>query len=151
MRNEIPLPNFTGVAAGQTATMTLASGGNLTYHKIVLAFYCTNSGNGNQANLESYVTQVRMKINGTVQRTFSAKEIDSINAFYNRSLQTNGTSAYLEIFLSEPWRSSAAEEDVLAWGTADVQNFTIEVDIAAGVTGPTLTPDRQRPLGTQNR
>lgn len=153
MRNEIALPNFNGVAAGQTASTSLPCGGNLTYHKIVLAFYCTNAGNGNQANTESYVSQVRLKVNGTVQRTFTAKELDSINAFYHRPLQTNGTSAYLEIFLSEPWRRSPAEEDALAWGTADVGNFTIEADLAAGVTGPTLTPKAEveyvsRPMGT---
>jgi hypothetical protein len=144
VRNLVTLPNFNGVGAGQTATVQLPVG-NMTYHKIILAYGCTNASNGNQTNTEAHITQVRLKLNGKIQRVFSAKQLDSINAFNNRSFQSltpNGGTAlgYLEIFLSEPWRRTAAGEDALAWGTADISTFQIEVDIAAAATGPTLIP-----------
>lgn len=139
MRNLVTTPNFNGVAPGQTATVQLPVG-NVTYHKLVLAYNCTNAGNGNQANTEAHITQVRLKINGKSQRVFSAKQLDSINAYYGRSFQTRNALGYLEIFFSEPWRRVPAGEDALAWGTADVQTFQVEVDIAGAATGPTLTP-----------
>lgn len=140
MRQYVVLPAFNGVAAGQTATIDLPVGA-LAYHWIDLFFGCTNAGNGNQANLESYITEVRLKLNGKVQRRFSAKELDTINAFYGAQYgyKADGTLAQASIFFSEPWRRTPQGEDALAWGMADVASFQIEVDLAAGVTGPTLT------------
>jgi len=140
MRNLVTVPNFSGVAAGQTATMTLPAGGNFTYHKLILEFGCTNTGGGNQANTESFITQVRLKVNGKIQRAFSAKQLDSINGFYNRAFQSRNSLGYLEVFLSEPWRRTPRGEDSLEWGTGDASTFTVEADIASGATGPTLNP-----------
>jgi hypothetical protein len=141
MRAIVPLPSFSGVGAGQTAVVNVPFG-NITYHKLQLEFGCTNASYGNQANTESYVTGIRLKINGKTQRTMSAKQLNSINAYFGRSFQARGVGAallgYLEIFLSEPWRRTPQAEDALAWGTNNIASFTIEVDLAAGVTGPTL-------------
>lgn len=139
MRNLITAPNFNGVAAGQTATLQLPTG-NVTYHKLVLAVGTSEAGGGSQANIEAGITQIRLKLNGKTQRTMSAKELDSINAFYGRSFQTRNSLGYLEIFFSEPWRRDSRGEDALAWGTQDISTFQVEVDIAAGLTAPTLTP-----------
>lgn len=140
MRNQITLPAFNGVAAGQTATLNVPLGP--TYHNIMLAFYCTNAGNGNKANWESYASKVRVKLNSKTQREFTGAELDSINAFYNRPNQAEGTSFFPMIYFSEPWERRVQDEDTLAWGTQQgggVQSFSLEVDLAAGITGPTLS------------
>jgi hypothetical protein len=138
MRSFVSLPSFTGVAGGQTASIALPVGG-ITYHKLQLAYFCTNAGNGNQANLEAHITEMRLKINGKIQRRFSAKDIDVINAVFNRPFQTSGTSAIVEMYFSKPWQRTPNQEDALAWGMADASSFSLEVDIAAAATGPTLT------------
>ena len=143
MRNLVTVPNFNGVAAGQTATVQLPVG-NITYHKLVLAYSTSVAGNGNQTNTEAHVTAVRLKLNGKIQRTFSAKQLNAINAFYGRSFQSRNIGGvpfgYLEIFFSEPWRRTPAGEDALAWGTQDVSTFQVEVDLAAAATAPSLIP-----------
>jgi|SRR5579883_164801 len=138
MRSAVVLPNFNGVAPGQTASVSIPVGG-VTYHKIALVYNCTNAGNGNQANTEAHLTEIRVLLNGKIQRRFSAKDLDSINAFYGRGFIANGTAGQLDIFFSEPWRRTVQSEDVLAWGTADVGTFQIQVDIAAAATGPSLS------------
>lgn len=139
MRSFVTMPGFNGVAAGQTATVTLPVG-TMTYHKLMIAYFCANAGNGNQTNTEAHLTQIRMKVNGKNQRVFSAAQIDSINAYHGKAFSQGGsTSGYVEIFLSEPWRRTPRAEDALAWGTADQSTFQIEVDIAAAATSPTLT------------
>lgn len=155
MRNLVTLPNFNGVAAGQTATVQLPVG-NVTYHKLIFAYSTSVAGNGTVANGEAHLTQVRLKINGKIQRVFSAKQVDGINAFYGRSAQSRNIGGvpfyFMEIFLSEPWRRTPAGEDLLAWGTADVSTFQVEIDIAAAGTAPVLVPHADveyvsRPLG----
>lgn len=138
MRSFVPLPGFNGVAAGQTASASLPVGG-VTFHKIQLSYFTTVAGNGNQANTEAHLTEIRLKLNGKIQRRFSAKDLDAINAVFNRGFQTNGTSAVLEFYFSKPWLRTTAGEDALAWGMADVASFQIEADISAAATGPTLS------------
>jgi hypothetical protein len=137
MRSFIVMPGFNGVASGQTASISMPVGG-ITYHKLQLSYFCTNAGNGNQANAEAHLTEMRLKLNGKIQRRFSARDLDSINALFNRSFQANGTSAVMEMYFSKPWARTPRNEDVLAWGMNDVASFQLEVDIAAAATGPTL-------------
>jgi hypothetical protein len=142
MRSFVVLPGFNGVAAGQTASVSLPVGG-ITYHKLQLAYSCTNAGNGSQANFEAHITEMRLKLNGKIQRRFSAKDLDTINNFYNRALQTltpvgGVLNAFAEVYFSKPWARSPQGEDSLAWGMADVASFQIEADIAAAATGPSL-------------
>jgi hypothetical protein len=133
MRDFISTNSFNSVAAGQTATIDLPVGG-LTYHQCRIRYGTGTAGGASQANMESEITAVRIKVDGKVQRRFSAVELFAINAFNGIAFQTGE----LPIFFSEPWRRSAQGEDALAWGTADIGTFQIEVDLAAGATAPTL-------------
>lgn len=134
MRDFIVLPNFNAVAAGQTATVNLPATNNWMYHRLVLTY--TEGGTlVTQANMEAAITNIRLLIDGKVQRVFSAAELIKLNAFYGDSY-ANG---YLTIYFSEPWRRTPQAEDMLAWPMGDVRTFTVEVDIAAGRTAPALT------------
>lgn len=160
MRNHVTLPNFNGVGANQTATVQLPTGA-ITFHKLLLEYDCTNAGNGSQANTEAHLTGIRIKVAGKTQRTFSAKQLNAINAYYGRTVQVltpNGGTAttFLEVYFSEPWRRTAKGEDALAWGTNDISTLQVEVDIAAAATGPAITPRAvveyaRRPLGVVSK
>ena len=151
MRSLVVLPSLNGVALGQTATLTLAVG-PVIYHKLVLQ-YGNTAGNPTQATTEAAIAEIRLKLNGKIQRRFSAAKLDSINAFSGKAMQGNG---YLEIFFSEPWRRTPQAEDALAWGTQNgggVSTFQVEVDFAAGgAAGPTMVAHAEveylnRPIG----
>ena len=131
-RRFVEQPSFNAVAAGQTAIVSLPTNG--TYFAIKLFYSTGTAGGANQANMEAEITQVRLKLNGVVQRTFTARELFDINAFHGKGFETG----VLSIFLAEPWRPEIFGEDGLAWGMGGVQTFTVEVDIAAGATNPTL-------------
>lgn len=132
MRDLVKMPNFNGVAAGQTATVNLPA--QDTYHRLFLTY--TESGTlVTEANMKAAITEVRLLINGKIQRRFSANELITLNA-----LRGDGYSnGYLTIYFSEPWRRTPQAEDMLAWGMADVATFAVEVDIAAGRTAPALS------------
>lgn len=125
--------SWNGVAAGQTATLDLPVG-PVVYHQIRILYGTSTAGGANQANIEAEITQVRMKVNGKVQRVFTSAELFDINALHGKTFNTGE----LPIFLSEPWRRSAQGEDALAWGMGDVSTFQLEVDIDGAATSPTL-------------
>lgn len=133
MRSLIQLPSPNGVAAGQTATLEIPTGG--VYHGIQLVYTTTTAGGANQTNMEAELTQFRLKVNGNVQRTFSMAELIDMNARRGIAFATG----IVDIFFSEPWMRTPGGEDELAWGMADVTTFQLEIDIAAGAGAPTLT------------
>lgn len=145
MRSLISLPSANAVAAGQTATFDVPA--RDLYHGISI-FYTESGTAASQAVMEAAITEVRLKIDGKVQRRFSAATLFKILAFYGDVVE----AGYLPIYFSEPWRRTSQGEDALAWGMADVSTFTIEIDIAAGRTAPALSAKAMiervgRPLG----
>jgi hypothetical protein len=146
-RNFITTNSFNAVAPGQKATLSLSVGG-FAYHGLLLTYGTATAGGPTRVNMEAELTQIALKINGKEQRVFSAAQLFAIN-------EVNGIAfapGFLPIFFSEPWRRTVVGEDGLGWGTGDVATFTVEVDIDAGATSPTLEAralvDRtNRPLG----
>lgn len=139
------LPSFNGVAAGQTATVQIPLGA--TYHDITLEY--RESGTlANQATLEAAIEKVIVKLNGKAVRTLTSEQLIDIYAHYGVAF----TDGFLPIYFAEPWARNAASEEGLAWGTNNLQSFSVEVQIASGATSPTLeavctkTLD-SRPLG----
>ena len=139
------LPTPSGVAAGKTATFDVPVGPR--YHTIWL-----ETGDTAKDIVTSIIGDIRLKINGKVQRTMSAEELDALNTSmgvngeYGRKEEDDGTpgdghivTTRLPIFLAEPWRKQPAVADGLAWGTGNVSTFQIEVDLKAGATGVTLS------------
>lgn len=131
MRSLIVLPSANAVAPGQTATFDVPA--LYTYHGISI-YYTANGVAATRATMEADITEIRIKLNGQIQRRFSAATLFAINAFYG-DVVDNG---YLPIYFSEPWRRTTQGEDALAWGMADISTFTIEVDIKSTAVNPTL-------------
>lgn len=149
-RELITIGSFQGVAAGQTATLTLpaGAGAGVIYHGLRIIYGTGTAGGANQANMEAEISEVRLLIDGVVQRVFSAAQLFAILAENGIGFQTG----QLPIWFSEPWRRSVQGEEALAWGVADVATFQVEIDIAAGATAPTLdvrayVERKSQPLG----
>lgn len=145
MRSLISLPSANAVGAGQTATFDVPA--RDLYHGISI-FYTESGVAASQAVMEAAITEIRLKIDGKVQRRFSAASLFKVLGFYGDTVD----AGYLPIYFSEPWRRTTQGEDALAWGMADVSTFTIEIDIAIGRTAPALSAKAMiervsRPLG----
>lgn len=142
------LPTPSAVATGQTATFDLDLGKR--YHSLWLEVGddASVSADGTlEAALARLITQIRLKVNGKVQRTMTAIELNRINglmgaAFDATSSGTIDTAAYriyLPIWFSEPWRKNNTEVPLTAWNAAGIDSFQLEVDMGATVNAPVLT------------
>ncbi len=127
-RREFKLNSFNAVGAGQTATLNVPRGSR--YFNIKLLY----KGTANQATIESDITAIRIKTNGKVQRDLRVDELFKMLAINGVAFE----AGVIPLYFSEPWRRNVAGEDGLAWATADLDTFQIEVDIASGATSPTL-------------
>ncbi|MDE2100726.1 MAG: hypothetical protein KGL39_26005 [Patescibacteria group bacterium] len=136
------LPTASGVQSGRTATFNLDIGSR--YQVIWLEFGNTAVGGGG-APLASLTGDIRVKINGNVQRTFTPIEADAIYGLYGAAFKSQATGTgdnivtRLPIWFAEPWRKNNSEVPLTAWNIdPTVKSFQIEVDIPAGIASPTL-------------
>lgn len=131
-RQLVTLPSFQGVGAGQTATLDLPVG-DLVYHEIRIEYDTSTTGGATQANMETEISKIRLKVNGVTQQEYSAEELFDINALNGKPVNEDGAAGNLSsipIFLGWPEARSAQGEDSLAWGMSDVSTFQIEIDVA---------------------
>ncbi len=128
-----PEAGFNGVAPSGTATIDLPTIG--VYEQVTLIYGTATAGGPTQANMEAEIKEIRVKLNGKVQRRISAKQLFLLNASYVNTPIMDGR---LPIYLAEPHRRTAQGELALAWGMLNVNSFQIEVDIDAGANSPTL-------------
>ena len=127
--------------AGSTITIDVPVGP--TYHAIWI-----NGGPGASKLMSDLIGEIRIKINGKVQRVRTADRINIMNQLHGaRYAAVNATANSataasnvfsLPIFFAEPWRKNLNAQEGLAWGTGDVSTFQIEIDLKAA-TFTTLT------------
>ena len=90
----------------------------------------------------SYVGDIRVKINGRVQRLHTASQLNRLNAINGTvyAAATWGSNAatagsrygqVLTIWFAEPWRKSLGQQDALALPTSRINTLEVEVDFAA--------------------
>jgi len=122
----IKAPSLVGLAASSTAVCNLPVGPR--YHTLMI------SGTGTTA--ATHISEMRLKVNGKVQRVMTYAELQAINILNGSIYGVQGTSTFqLSIFLAEPWRKSNRDQDLLAWGTGNLDSFQLEIDITS--TAPT--------------
>lgn len=142
-RRQIVLPSFNAVGVGQTASVDLAPG------KRYLSLYVNYKTNASQATLEADIPAIRLIVNGKVQRTFSAAELNKLNAL-NGIAYALGT---IQIHLAESWLRTWVGEEGYGWGTGDIATFKLEIDIAGTAVAPTLSGfvEIDSPLDAKNQ
>ena len=143
------LPTANSVASGKTATIDLPIG--IKYHSVGL----TIGYDGSNASKETagtaanqVVNDIRVLINGKLQRLHSLKQLNAINIANGSqyairtsgSMGSSGYREYIKIFLSEPWRKDIRQQAMGAWNMnpADVRSFQVQVDFAT-ITSPVLS------------
>lgn len=124
------LPGFTGVAPGQTATVSFPIGP--TYHYAWL----------NYANLTlAQMLELRLVANGEVIRRYSGADLDAHNQFDKRAAA--GGMLFLDferrLLLTRNGRELTALGTGMANDPTPIVNLTLECDIDAAAVGPTLS------------
>jgi hypothetical protein len=83
------------------------------------------------------ISQIRVKVNGRVQRTVSGDELEDLNALNGAGYgaRDNGDLVVAAIYFAEPWRKDARDQDALAWPTrwqgGAFESFQVEIDFTA--------------------
>jgi len=135
------LPTANNPVSGQTATINLDLG-----QKVHTIWLTLGDADGNLISV--LVKEIRLLINGKVQRRMLADELNQLNYLngVNFGAVVTGTPGeddyrtHLPIFLAEPWRKTNGEAAALAWnlGGPSVSSASIEVDFFAGLTAPVI-------------
>lgn len=133
------LPTPTAIAAGSTSTFNLDLG--LRYHALWLELGSSGviAGDTLRARLANTIGQIRLKVNGKVQRTMEAVELLDIYSLMGSPFagSVSGTPGeagyrmYLPIWLAEPWRKNNAEVPLTAWNAQGIASLQLEVDVVA--------------------
>src|ERR1051326_3070302 len=150
VKQSIELRNVQNVAASKTALIELPVGKR--YHQIILQ-HGYSAGTNTVAGACTNIAEIRVKVNGRVQRVMSGTQLRDMNILNCDEQLAGGTarSSYdgngvpntapgvaLTIFFAEPWRESKSDQEALAWPTNGFDSFQIEVDFGAAST-PTLS------------
>lgn len=134
--------NGTAGAAFSAHTVTVDLPTGPTYHNIMATI-----NPGAAKVMTDIFGDMRLKVNGKTQRTFSADELNKLNIlngvqYASKGAGTAATEFTLSIWFAEDWRKNPRSVEGSAWGTGDVSTFQLEVDIkayggaAAGLTAP---------------
>jgi hypothetical protein len=143
------LPTANSVASGKTATIDLPVG--LRYHSIglTIGYDATNTSKETAGTLvNQVVNDIRVLVNGKLQRLHSLKQLNAINIANGSqyairtsgSMGSSGYREYVKINFAEPWRKDIRQQAMGAWNMnpADARSFQVQVDFAT-ITTPVLS------------
>lgn len=123
--------SFGQVAAGATAIAEMPVG--LTYHALFIR-YKRNGADATKAQIAAEIEEIRLVVDADEKYKLSGAQLLMLNDYYDYGFE----DGVIKILFSRPNMRQQEGEDALAWGTADVQVFNVEIDIASGVTNPSL-------------
>jgi hypothetical protein len=138
MRQPILLDPFVGVGAGQRATLAIAPGFRM--HGLALRYVSTLAAGTAQTVDSTVMTNelslIELKIGNKVQRKYTGETLIMLNKFAGSTINNN----FLQIPFSEKDRNTINGEEALAWGTANLKDPAVElqVTIASGKYPTTL-------------
>lgn len=148
IKRRIQLRNVQNVALSKTALIELPVGPR--YHQVWLTHGFGGVGADTVAGAYANMLEIRIKVNGRVQRTMSGADLRALNILNGSSYDSASAErpttvvapavaggVNIPIFFAEPWRKSGADQDRLAWQSARWESFQIEVDLSTATT-PTL-------------
>jgi hypothetical protein len=156
----IQLKGVTNNGASATSLVDLPIGKR--YHEIIIE-HGYASGTNTVAAAATNVSEIRLLINGRVQRTFSGTELRDLNLLNGTAYDFTGVpntapGVAMPIFFSEPSRKDARDQDNLAlatvWKGGEYDSVQLEIVLSSAST-PTLTvsavvdnvvPDQQMPF-----
>lgn len=127
-KRQIQLASWNGIKQNQTGTIDLPIGPR--YHSVTLRVKAAGK------TLTQILSEIRVKINGKIQRVHTATELDALNTFLGTPYASQnsggaGNYYYLTLYFAEPWRIVQQIREGLAWSTGGVATFQIETDFNA--------------------
>lgn len=130
---KLQLRSVSSVASSKTTVIDIPVGGRCHY-VVLQAGYA--AGTNTIAGAATHLSEIRVKVNGRVQRTMSGTQLRDMNllngtAYDCTGLPNTAPGVSFPIYFAEPWRKDARDQDSLAWQTKGWQSFQIEVDIGA--------------------
>lgn len=127
LQYERVLPTFGTLSANATFSILLPIGP--TYRAIVLEPTIAGVA-ATVAEMRTQISMVRLRINGTARYELPATTLLDINTWMGYT----ATAGLLPICLTYDWLRTVPAFENLAWGTRNVDSFTLEVTLAAGAT-----------------
>lgn len=125
------MPQTEGLAAGQTARTRLPTGP--TYFELGIRYQYDNVGvptDAGEAQFQADFDEVRVIVDEEPFIRITGSQLLALNKYYNVPF----VAGQLPVIFARPWFRTPAGEDELSYGTLDVQNMSIEVDIAGAAT-----------------
>lgn len=105
-----------------------------TYYGFALR-YKVNGVDCTEAQAKTDIRALRVKINDQTRLEYTGKHLVEIaNKYYGLGF----TAGQIFIPLARPWYKTAEAVENTAWGTANVENLTIEIDWNTPIVSPTL-------------
>ena len=135
MKRLLKDPIVSGVAAGGTATVEFPLG-----PRYFTAWLYYQDGGG-AIDILTAIEEIRVLINGKIQRRFTAAEVNAVNLLRGAEYGVQpiaGDDAILPLYFAQPWMRTLQGENDLAFGTGNVASFQLQIDFAAGLTTPSL-------------
>jgi len=143
-KRRISVKDISSVAASKTVVINIPTGPRC--HGLILQ-HGYAAGTNTAVAAAANITDIRIKVNGRIQRTHSGTQLRDMNNLMGTqtsALQYDFTGVpntapgvTIPIFFAEPWRRDVKDSDALAWWTNQFESFQIEVDLGAAST-PTL-------------
>ncbi len=130
-RRIVKLPAFAGVAISSRATLLLPVGAR-KYHRIIIQY---KAAADNQATIEAALTNLRLLVNGRVQREATVAQINVMRSYRGRAFVTG----FVFVDLSEAAARTLQGEELYGWGTNNLSTLTLELDITGAAVAPALT------------
>lgn len=139
-KRKIKLSNLSGVAASGTTVLEVPLAFGRCHY--ILLEHGYSSGTNTVAAAATNISEIRVVVNGTVVRTISGTQLRDMNiangtAYDCLGVPNTSPGVSFPIFFAEPWRKDAKDQDALAWPSAAMNSFKIEVALGAAST-PTL-------------
>lgn len=120
------LPNAGQLGPSQTSTFAIPVG--VTYFHLDL-YVEANTGGGSgpvaKADWGNVIGDIRLSVDGEEKMRVPATMLIAMAEYYGQTV----TDGVLPIYLARPQMETLQGQDATAYGTADVQNMSLEVDI----------------------
>lgn len=126
------MPSITGIGAGATVSTQLPLG--MTYYGLMLNIY-SGSTPTTVANIKAGIGEIRVMVDGKVIMQVTATELLMLQLYYGAANNVANVAGCLPIYFSRWWQELPFFEELLAWGTADVQQLSVEIDLNGTITG----------------
>lgn len=139
-KRKIQLAGISSVAASGTALLEIPLSWGRMHYLVLQHGY--SAGTNTIAAAATNITEIRVIVNGTVIRTISGTQLRDMNLLNGTAYDCTGVpntapGVSFPIFFNEPWRKDARDQDALAWPSAPMNSFKVEVVLGAAST-PTL-------------